>query len=105
MVNELTEKNFNNVMSSNDVLVLDFYADWCVPCKTLKPEFAKLAEKYRAKNIYFGAVDVEENDDIVREYGIRNLPTILLIKDGEVIDKKVGVVNNDKLHQMIEMAI
>lgn len=102
MVNELNEKNFNNVITNNNVLVLDFHAEWCGPCKTLKPEFAKLAESYRGKNIYFGSVDVEENDDIVRKYGVRNLPTILLIKNGEVIDKRVGAISSDRLHQMMD---
>lgn len=102
MVNELNEKNFESVVTSNNKVVLDFYADWCGPCQVLKPEFAKLAESNKGNGIYFGSVDIEENDDIVRKYGIRNLPTILFLRDGEVIGKQVGFANREKLAQALE---
>ena len=85
----ITNDNFESVMNSGKPVVLDFWATWCGPCKKISPVIEELAEQY-ADQVIVGKVDVEENDDISFKYGIRNIPTVLFIKDGQVVDKIVG---------------
>ena len=85
----ITNDNFESVMNSGKPVVLDFWATWCGPCKKIAPVIEELAEQY-ADQVIGGKVDVEENDDISFKYGIRNIPTVLFIKDGQVVDKIVG---------------
>ena len=85
----ITNDNFESVMNSGKPVVLDFWATWCGPCKKIAPVIEELAEQY-ADQVIVGKVDVEENDDISFKYGIRNIPTLLFIKDGQVVDKIVG---------------
>ena len=85
----ITNDNFESVMNSGKPVVLDFWATWCGPCKKIAPVIEELAEQY-ADQVIVGKVDVEENDEISFKYGIRNIPTVLFIKDGQVVDKSVG---------------
>lgn len=85
----ITNDNFESVMNSGKPVVLDFWATWCGPCKKIAPVIEELAEQY-ADQVIVGKVDVEENDDISFKYCIRNIPTVLFIKDGQVVDKIVG---------------
>ena len=85
----ITNDNFESVMNSGKPVVLDFWATWCGPCKKIAPVIEELAEQY-ADQVIVGKVDVEENDEISFKYGIRNIPTVLFIKDGQVVDKIVG---------------
>lgn len=85
----ITNDNFESVMNSGKPVVLDFWATWCGPCKKIAPVIEELAEQY-ADQVIVGKVDVEENDDLSFKYGIRNIPTVLFIKDGQVVDKIVG---------------
>lgn len=85
----ITNENFESVMNSGKPVVLDFWATWCGPCKKVAPVIEELAEQY-ADQVIVGKVDVEENDEISFQYGIRNIPTVLFIKDGQVVDKIVG---------------
>ena len=85
----ITNDNFESVMNSGKPVVLDFWATWCGPCKKIAPVIEELAEQY-ADQVIVGKVDVEENDEISFKYDIRNIPTVLFIKDGQVVDKIVG---------------
>lgn len=85
----ITNDNFESVMNSGKPVVLDFWATWCGPCRKVAPVIEELAEQY-ADQVIVGKVDVEENDEISFKYGIRNIPTVLFIKDGQVVDKIVG---------------
>lgn len=82
-------------------LVVDFWATWCGPCRAIAPIVEELANEYEGK-IVVGKCDVEENDDIAMEFGIRNIPTILFIKNGEVVDKFVGATTKAKLQEKFE---
>ena len=97
----ITSENFESLKKGDLPLVVDFWATWCGPCRMIGPIIAKLAEKYDGK-IVVGKCDVEENDDLAAEYGIRNIPTILFFKDGEVVDKMVGAQTEAKLDEKFQ---
>jgi thioredoxin 1 len=88
---QITNENFASLKNGNLPLVVDFWATWCGPCRMVGPIISELAEQYDGK-IVVGKCDVEECDDLAAEFGIRNIPTILFFKNGEVVDKLVGAV-------------
>lgn len=98
---KLTEETAVKAIKNNGVVVLDFFAEWCNPCRLLSPSIESLNEKYKDK-IIVGKIDIEENDDFVSKYGVRNIPTILFFKDGKIIDRQVGLVQLDVLEQKVE---
>lgn len=86
---QITSENFESLKNGAQPLVVDFWATWCGPCRMVAPIIAELAEEYDGK-IVVGKCDVEENDDIAAEMGIRNIPTILFFMNGQLVDKFVG---------------
>ena len=98
---KITSENFESLKSGSMPLVVDFWATWCGPCRLVGPVISKLAEKYDGK-IAVGKCDVEENEDLAAEFGIRNIPTILFFKDGEVVDKIVGAQGEAKLDEKFQ---
>ena len=97
----ITSENFESLKNGAQPLVVDFWATWCGPCRMVAPIITKLAEKYDGK-VVIGKCDVEENEELASEFGIRNIPTILLFKDGDVIEKIVGAQTEAKLDEMIQ---
>ena len=98
---QVTNENFASLKNGNLPLVVDFWATWCGPCRMVGPIVSELAEKYDGK-IVVGKCDVEEADDLAAEFGIRNIPTILFFKNGEVVDKLVGAVSKTKFEEKFE---
>ena len=96
----ITNENFASLKNGNLPLVVDFWATWCGPCRMMSPIVAELAEAYDGK-VIIGKCDVEECEDLAAEYGIRNIPTILFFKGGEVVDKIVGAQQKAKLEEKI----
>ena len=97
----ITSENFESLKNGNLPLIVDFWATWCGPCRMVGPVISKLAEKYDGK-IVVGKCDVEENEDLASEFGIRNIPTILFFKGGEVVDKVVGAQGEAKLDEKFQ---
>jgi thioredoxin 1 len=98
---QLTSENFESLKKGSLPLVVDFWATWCGPCRMVAPILSELAEKYDGK-LVVAKCDVEENDDLAAEFGIRNIPTILFFKNGEVVDKLVGAVPKQKFEEKFE---
>ncbi len=102
MAHTITDANFQTeVMESDKVVMLDFWASWCGPCVALGPTVEAIATEYEGKAIV-GKVNVDENPDVSVKFGIRNIPTILFIKNGEVVDKQVGNVPRSVLEQTLQ---
>lgn len=89
MALQFTDATFDDVLNSNTVVVADFWAEWCGPCRMVGPSIEQLAEEYAGKAA-IGKVDIEENDDLATQYAIRNIPTVLFFKNGQLVDKMVG---------------
>lgn len=101
MVQELTINNFDEVaMKSDKLVVVDFWAEWCGPCRLIAPIMHNLAEEYKDK-VVFGKVDVDSYGTLAVKFGIRNIPTVLFFKGGKVVDKQVGAVPKAKFVEKI----
>lgn len=97
----ITSENFENLKKGGQPLVVDFWATWCGPCRMIGPVISELAGEFDGK-ITVGKCDVEENEDLAAEYGIRNIPTILFFKDGKLVDKLVGAQPKASLQAKFE---
>ena len=98
METKITSSNFEELKNGELPLVVDFWATWCGPCRMIAPIIEELAKEYDGK-INVGKCDVEECDDIAAEFGIRNIPTILFFKGGEIVDKMVGAASKSKIEE------
>ena len=87
----LNESNFSNEISKNRIVVVDFWAPWCGPCKMISPIIEQLANQYSGK-VVFGKVNVDENQSIAQRYSVQGIPTLLIFKNSQVIDRLVGAV-------------
>ena len=99
---EINDSNYDELLARGKPMVLDFWATWCGPCRKVGPTIQELANEYEGQAI-IGKVNIEEDaDDLVAEFGIRNVPTILFIKDGEVVDKVVGAAPKSTLEEKLK---
>ena len=102
MAFEFTDSNFaETALKEDSVSVVDFWAEWCGPCRMVGPVIEQLAQEYEGR-VTVGKVDVDANPNTSMEYGVRSIPTILIIKNGEVVDKHVGVTTKDALAKKID---
>lgn len=98
---EITDSNFNDVISKNKTVLVDFWAEWCGPCRIIGPIIEELANEYEGKAI-IGKLDVDSNQESSVKYGVRSIPTILTFKDGEIVDRQVGAVPKETLTNVID---
>ena len=102
MAIELTDSNFEElVLKSDKPVMVDFWAEWCGPCRMVGPVVEELAKEYDGKAV-IGKVNVDNNPQTAMKYGIRSIPTILFLKNGEVVDRSVGAVPKSQLADKLE---
>ena len=105
MAQAVTDSNFNEVVEqAQQPVVVDFWATWCGPCRMLSPIVDKLAEKYEGK-VTVVKCNVDESADIPMKFGIRNIPTLLFFKNGELVDRMVGAAPQAEIEKKIEALI
>ena len=102
MALELTDQNFDEiVLHSDKPVIVDFWAEWCGPCRMVGPIVEEIGNDFADKAVV-GKLDVDSNTNVTRKYGIRNIPTVLFFKNGEVADKQVGAVPKSNLVNKLE---
>ena len=102
---ELTDKNFNSeVLQSDKPVLVDFWAEWCGPCKAIAPTVGEIANEYYG-TIKVGKVNVDNNQQIAMEYGIRSIPSLLIFKNGTIVNQIVGSVQKDSITKLLDEAL
>ncbi|MDR1582494.1 MAG: thioredoxin [Prevotellaceae bacterium] len=100
MVLEVNSANYDEVINSDKPVVLDFWAKWCGPCRMIAPYIDEIAKEYEGK-VVVGKINIEDNDDLTIKYGVINIPTVLFIKNGQLVDKQVGAAGKSVfLHKL-----
>ena len=101
MALQITDANFEELLGTGKPMVIDFWAEWCGPCRMVSPIIDELAQEYEGR-VTIGKMNVDENDDVVGRFGIRNIPTVIFFKNGEMVDKIVGATSKDKFKEKVE---
>ena len=105
MALEITDSNFEEtVLKSDKPVMVDFWAAWCGPCRMVGPIIDELSEEYDGKAI-IGKIDIDSNQQYAAQFGVRNIPTVLVFKDGELVDRKVGVSSKNDYAESIDKLI
>ena len=97
----ITDQNYDAFVAQGKPMVVDFSAEWCGPCRKLDPVIEEFARQYDGK-VIIGSCNVDENDDLTAKFGIRNIPAIFFLKDGQVVDKVVGAVTPAVVEEKIQ---
>lgn len=100
----LNDANFDATINSDKPVLVDFWAEWCGPCKMIGPIVEELAGDYEGKAVV-GKLNVDENPDVTARFGIRSIPTLLVFKGGQIVDKQVGAVPKSVLAQKLEAQV
>lgn len=100
MIKRITKGNFKPTIRTNKVVVMDFYADWCGPCKAFNPTLERLSKEYAGKAIV-GKINIDKSEKIANKYNIKSIPTVLYFKDGKLIAKEQGAQSFHKLSKNV----
>lgn len=107
MLQQINNDNFERILKNNQVVLVDFYADWCGPCKALHPTLEKLASEFDNKAI-IAKVNVDQNPELSNAFGVRSIPALFYFKNGELVGKQAGLQSHgviaDQLDKLIEKA-
>lgn len=101
MATVINDANYKELLESGKPVVIDFWAPWCGPCRSIAPIIEELATVYEDR-VIIGKYNVDEDTDLGVEYGIRNIPTLLFFKDGQMVDKHVGTITRDAMTAKID---
>ena len=101
---EITDANFEDILATDKPVLVDFWAEWCGPCKMIGPVVEELASDYDGKAV-IGKVDVDNNPNVSAKFGIRSIPTLLFFKNGEIVDKQIGAVPKSILANKLEAQV
>ncbi len=105
MALQITDSNFEEtVLKSDKPVLVDFWAAWCGPCRMVGPIIDELSEEYEGKAVV-GKVDIDSNQQYAAQFGVRNIPTVLVFKNGELVDRKVGVSSKNDYAQALDSLI
>lgn len=104
MALEVNNANFEEVIGSDKPVLIDFWAEWCGPCRMVGPIVEQIADEFGEKAVV-AKCDVDNNSDISEKYGIRNIPTLLFLKNGEVVDRLVGAVPKAKIEEKLNALV
>ncbi len=94
------EKEFDSLMKSSTLVLVDFYADWCLPCQALKPILEKIEKEY--KNVKMAKVNIEKNKELASKFSIMSIPTLILFKNGKEIDRIIGLMPENAIREWLE---
>ncbi len=97
---KVTDSNFEKIIDKYPLVVIDFFAEWCSACKPMKPLIERLAKKY-SEEVVFGKLNIDENPMIPKKYSVSSIPTLLFMKDGNPIDKTIGLVPQENLEEKL----
>ena len=100
----LTDANFDETIKSDKPVLVDFWAEWCGPCKMIGPAVEELATDYEGKAVV-GKLNVDENPEVTARYGVRNIPTLLVFKNGSIVDKQIGAAPKSVLSQKLKAQV
>ena len=95
---ELNSLNFDEALLKNKLLLVDFWAEWCGPCKTMHPIFSRVSKKYN--HVRFARLNVDNSQDIARKFGVQSIPTFIMFKYGEIMQQMVGAVGEPGIHMI-----
>lgn len=98
---QVTSSNIDEILGGALPVAIDFGAAWCGPCKVVEPIMEELSKEYEGK-VVVGKCDIEANNDVALKYGVRNIPTIIFVKGGQIVEKQVGATTKAKLAEKIE---
>lgn len=96
----ITDQNWQELIQNNPYVIMDFWAEWCGPCRAIAPFVEEAAETYAGK-VVIGKVNIDENPQVTMKYAIKNIPTLIFIKNGEIVDKHVGALKKPDLMDKI----
>lgn len=101
MAKQITDQNASEVMAAGGLVVVDFWATWCGPCQRVAPIVEELAAEYEGRAT-IGKYNVDEGEDLSAEFGIRNIPTLVFVKDGKLVDRMVGAASKAEIKAKID---
>lgn len=99
-IEHLNQTNFEQKINQNNLVIVDFFATWCGPCRMLSPILEDVSDDL--KEVTFYKVDVDENPDVAKKFGVMSIPTLVAIKNGKEIDRNIGLLNRDDLKDFVE---